>query len=74
MPKGDEAIERMKLIPGVCEVVDQLALKMKFEMDVAFLILFSCECWSGTLELLKGGESLDFLYILGCKAFIDIKE
>jgi len=63
MPKIEEAIERLNLIPGLREHVEKMAVKMNFDVDVAFLLLFSCELWSGTLELLKGGGSLGFLDI-----------
>ena len=58
LSKIDEAVEKLKRIPGIVEIVDRIAQKLGMEADLAYLILFSIELWSHTLALLKNGENL----------------
>ena len=58
LSKIDKAVEKLKKIPGIVEIVDRIALKLGMEVDLAYLILFSIELWSHTLSLLKDGNNL----------------
>jgi hypothetical protein len=58
LPKLERAVETLKLVPGIQEIITSLAEKLSMETDVAYLILFSIELWNDTLAILKGGKDL----------------
>lgn len=58
LPKIDLAVEKLKAVPGIVEIVCEIATKLEMETELAYLVLFSMELWEHTLVLLNGGTSL----------------
>jgi hypothetical protein len=57
LPKIDEAVETLKILPGLHAIVTQIAARLGMEVDVAYMILFSEELWYTTLAILKKNET-----------------